>query len=437
VTVAPHSGAANWIAHLRPAHLLRAATLLAEVRASGSPADRVIEAWLRRHRDMGRRDRAIVSDLVYGCLRHARLLSALLDLATPDPLLECAACLAVCHGMDPAQIPARELDAAARERIAAASGRDRSRLPFAVRHSLPDWLADALPEMVGAEELEALGAALNQEAPLDLRVNTLATDRGTAHEELAAAGWTFAPTPWSPDGLRSPGRVPLNSSAAYRQGRVEVQDEGSQLVARLVAPEPGEHVIDLCAGGGGKTLHLGALMQDRGRIDACDIEPRRLGQLRDRARRAALGIAHVHALPMHGAPAIEPADAVLVDAPCSGSGTLRRSPQLKWRPADLDAQVVRQRALLDAAAGLVRPGGRLVYATCSLLALENERVLDDFLDRHPQFEPETAADVLAHQGIAVADATSARGALRVWPHRHGTDGFYAVRLQRRAGVPAR
>jgi len=424
---------AAWTGQVRPAHLLRAAMLLTEVRTGELPAERAVEAFVRRHRDMGRRDRAVVTDMVYTCLRHARLLRAGLSGGEPDALLECAAGLVMVHGMAAADVPARELDAPTRERLHAAAGIDVSTLPFAVRHSLPDWLAAALLDQYGALEADQLAQELNAPATLDLRVNTLAATRDTVGEEFARAGKDFAPTPWSPDGLRHAGRLALQASEAFRAGRIEIQDEGSQLVSYLLEPAPGEHIIDLCAGGGGKTLHLGALMGDRGRIDACDVAPRRLEQLRLRSLRAGLGIVQAHTLDPASTPDLVPADAVLVDAPCSGTGTLRRHPQLKWRPFDLPGYSARQAALLDTAAALVRPGGRLVYCTCSLLPQENEAIVGAFLDRHTGFEVEPAGTILERAGIVVPDSHDSRGGLRLLPHRHRTDGFHAVRLRRGSG----
>ncbi|MDD3518720.1 MAG: RsmB/NOP family class I SAM-dependent RNA methyltransferase, partial [Chromatiales bacterium] len=303
--------------------------------------------------------------------------------------------------------------------------------PFADRASLPDWLADALSQQFGESEAAALADALNRPAPVDLRVNPLKTTREALAGVLAASGHPAVPTPWSPQGLRREDRAPLFNLPAFREGLFEVQDEGSQLIGLLTAPQPGERVLDLCAGAGGKTLHLGALMQGRGAIVACDVSARRLDQLKPRLARA--GLSNVRLTPIRDENDAKLKrlrggfDRVLVDAPCSGTGTLRRNPDIKWRALELDQLLRTQAALLDAAARLVKPGGRLVYATCSLLDAENAAQIDAFLARHPEFRRMPVADSLREAGI---DWPPTETDLRLLPHRHGTDGFYAAVLAR-------
>jgi 16S rRNA (cytosine967-C5)-methyltransferase len=265
-----------------------------------------------------------------------------------------------------------------------------------------------------------------------LRVNLARTSRDEVLARLARDDIGAVATPLSPAGVRLAAKPAINRHELFRQGLVEVQDEGSQLLAWLVAPRRGEMVADYCAGAGGKTLALGMLMRGTGRIYAMDTSPKRLAALGPRAARA--GITNVHSIVLSGendARAQRLAgklDRVLVDAPCSGFGTLRRNPDFKWR---LGAQAVtelasKQARILHAAAHLVKDGGRLVYATCSLLRDENDAIADAFAAAHPEFEPLDCGAALAAQRIEVSGKR-----LQLWPHRHATDGFFAAAFVRR------
>ena len=281
-------------------------------------------------------------------------------------------------------------------------------MPRAVACDLPDWLEPHLAALYGSR-LEDEMAALNAPAPFDLRVNTLKADRDTARRALAAEHIHAEPTPWSPLGLRLKHRAPLAATAAFKDGLVEVQDEGSQLAALLADARPGMRVVDFCAGAGGKTLALAAQMQNRGKLVACDVAAWRLERAGTRLRRA--GISNVERRPLsserdpwvkHHAKSF---DRVFVDAPCLGIGSWRRNPDGKWRatPQDLAELVPRQRDILASAARLVKPGGRLVYATCSLLREENEAQAEAFLAAHPDFALYPAARAWAETiGGAVA-----------------------------------
>jgi 16S rRNA (cytosine967-C5)-methyltransferase len=300
-------------------------------------------------------------------------------------------------------------------------------------HSHPLWLVRRLIVQFGKEETIAICRADNAIAPLALRVNSLKASRTEALAALAAEGIAAEPTALSPDGLRltSPG-APLRESAAYKRGLIRIQDEASQLVARLVAPQPGERILDLCAGAGGKTLHMAALMKNRGRIIALDLHEDRLRMLREEAQRLGATIvetrtgdaAETHA-GFSGA-----FDRVLLDAPCSGLGTLRRNPEIRWRlaPVDLKKCMQIQRRLLASAAQCVRPGGRLVYSVCTVTPEENELVVADLLKSRPEFTRLHPTD--AEIPALLIDAG---GALRTFPHRHGTDGFFAAVLARAGG----
>ena len=274
-------------------------------------------------------------------------------------------------------------------------------------------------------------AALAGAAPVDLRVNALKASRDSAQAALAEAGIAALPTPWSPLGLRLAAPVPLDTMAPFRDGLIEVQDEGSQLLALVAAAQPGETVIDLCAGAGGKALALAAAMGNEGRILACDVSAARLQRMVPRLRRSGATIIEARpgdarALLAEGADPADLADLVFVDVPCSGTGVWRRAPEDRWRLTQerLDGLVADQRAILAAAASLVRPGGRLVYATCSLLAAENADIVDAFLATGPGFRRGDARAALPVR--PAGDGPD----LVLTPHRHGTDGVYAALLLR-------
>lgn len=404
-----------------------------EVLRLEQPADRVLAQFFRRHRALGQRDRAMLADTVYAILRRKTLLETLAGdgadtlrrqvlLALPLPRDEL--------------LPV--LSEAERAWLQACDAQDVAALPDACRHNLPPWLADALCRQLG-DEFEAAAQALLAPAPLDLRVNLLRQKRSQAQASLLAQGVQATPTRWSPWGLRVAGKPGLKRLDLYRKGVIEVQDEGSQLLALLVGARRNEVVADYCAGAGGKTLALGAAMRGSGRLYAMDVSAARLDVLRARVGRS--GLANVYPMVLGAAPGPQlqrlygKMDRVLVDAPCSGLGTLRRSPDLKWRQdaAAVAAFAAQQQDILVQAARLLRPGGRLVYATCSLLEQENEAVAAAFDAAHADFEPRPVATLLAE--LKVADAASLCGAggayLRLWPHRHGTDGFFAAAWQRR------
>jgi 16S rRNA (cytosine967-C5)-methyltransferase len=279
-------------------------------------------------------------------------------------------------------------------------------------------------------------AALDEPAPLDLRVNTLKAKRDDILDELKQLGVNAAPTPHSPWGIRVQGKPALQKLALFNRGDVEVQDEGSQLLALLTDPKRGEMVVDFCAGAGGKTLALGAAMRSTGRLYAFDVSGHRLDALKPRLARSGLSNVHPAQLAHERDDRIKrlagKIDRVLVDAPCSGLGTLRRNPDLKWRqsPQAVAEMKAKQQAILDSAARLLKPGGRLVYATCSLLADENEAVAQAFGATHPDFDVLPAAEALTRAHVPEAESLVQGPYLRLWPHRHATDGFFAAVWQR-------
>ena len=414
-----------------PALFHHAQTLLSELLRSSFPADLVVSRYFRQHRELGHGDRAFVAETVFSVLRRKRSLSARCagELTSRRLLLAALACL---HGMN-----RRELDVvlseAERHWLAQAKAVQISELPAAVRLDLPDWLHELLAARFAEDEVAELAAALNQPAPLDLRVNPLKAARPEVLARLQADGLAAEPCPYSPLGIRLASKPALSRHPLFIDGSIEVQDEGSQLLGFLLQPRRGEMVADFCAGAGGKTLLLGALMRSQGRLYAFDVDPRRLARMKPRLARS--GLSNVHPARIESERDLKikrlasKLDRVLVDAPCSGLGTLRRNPDLKWRqtPASVAELSVKQAAILAAAAGLVKKGGRLVYATCSLLDAENEVIIDDFLAQHPEFVVCSAEEILARQEISIACGEQ----LRLFPHRHATDAFYAVAMERK------
>lgn len=312
--------------------------------------------------------------------------------------------------------------------------RDGKEIPLGALYNFPLWLEaplrQAFPQTL-TQELEAL----SQPAPFDLRVNPLKKTRDQAQKELTNEGYETEPMLYSPYGLRSLRRFPLDQLRLFKQGEIEVQDEGSQLVCSLVEAHPSHQVLDLCAGAGGKTLLLAAIMKNRGHIVATDVHDKRLMNCKKRLKRASVQNAHCQVIIHESDPSLavyeNKMDRVLVDAPCSGTGTWRRNPDLKWRlaPEDLDELVLKQRDLLKAAATYVKPGGRLIYATCSFLKEENENQIDKFCTENLEF----TVDSLESVWNSISDhACPFKGDyLRMTPYVTGTDGFFAAVLRKK------
>ena len=405
-----------------------AAELLELIQGSTRPADREMDLYFRSHGQLGRQDRGAVADAVYGCLRHLRSLEFKAGSAEPRPLV--AAWLLTLGGVSARRL---EQEAGYGRAPTIAAHIHASRLeeaPLAVRLDVPDWFVECAPE---PERLSTLATALAHPAPLDLRVNTLRGDREEAAARLAAEGFPAALTPYAPSGLRRTTHSPIFRTKTFQDGWVEVQDEGSQIVSLVVEPRRHECVVDFCAGAGGKTLHLGALMNNSGMLYAFDTAAFRLDRARERARRAGLSNLRQQVLTSERDIRLQrlegKADRVLVDAPCSGSGTWRRNPDMKWR---MDLAAVQrlaqdQQQILAAAARLVKTGGRLVYATCSLLAEENEHIIGNFLAEHGEFSVESVCGILGRRSVVIETTDSF---LRLRPDIHGTDGFFVAALTR-------
>lgn len=394
------------------------------------PADAVLRNFFGANRELGSHDRAFVAETVFTVLRHKRLLESLITRPTPRKLV--LGSLLKLQGYSLGQLEPL-LKAEDRDWAVQLKSANVESLTPAVRLSLPDWLYERLVAEYAEQEAVAFGRATLKSAPLDLRVNTLLADRDRVLEELRATGLAAEPTRWSPIGIRLAGKPAINRHPSFTRGAIEVQDEGSQLLGYLVAPKRREMVVDFCAGAGGKTLMMGALMQSVGRLYALDVSEKRLNNLKPRLKRS--GLSNVHPQLIQGENDIKvkrlagKIDRVLVDAPCSGLGTLRRNPDLKWRqsPEAVVELSAKQRAILNGAATLLKPGGRLVYATCSVLPEENQAIIEQFLGTHADFQVVSCQEILDEQRIALESGVF----LELRPQRHDTDAFFAAVLERR------
>jgi 16S rRNA (cytosine967-C5)-methyltransferase len=312
-----------------------------------------------------------------------------------------------------------------------------SELPLSIQAELPDWIIEKLRTHYNDAEILDIGVSMQQAAGLDLRVNTYLANRTDVLAGLLGEGVTAEVTPYSPIGIRVKGKPALNKSPMFEGGKFEVQDEGSQLLGFMVAPKRNEMVVDFCAGAGGKTLMLGAMMNSQGRLYALDVSDKRLANLKPRLKRSGLSnlqpqlIAHENDVKVKRLAG--KIDRVLVDAPCSGLGTLRRNPDLKFRqsPQSVAELTQKQTNILAAASKLLKKGGRLVYATCSLLHEENTGIVEAFLTAHPDFKLIPASEVLKQQKIELEMGEY----LQLFPQKHGTDGFFAAVMERKQAAP--
>lgn len=416
-------------------NLLRLASVaLADVLDGSGPADVKLGQFFRQNRELGVRDRAFIAESVYGVLRRKSFLAYVADGEDPRKLL--LAYLLRVQGMS-----LRELDEVLNkqqkewaQQIKAKATED---LSPAMQADLPDWLWQDLAAQYGETEALAVARSMHAQAPLDLRVNLVKATREDVMARFAADGTEVELTPYSPHGLRMAQKMTISRHPLFTDGKIEVQDEGSQLLAQLVSPRRGEMIADFCAGAGGKSLAMGALMRNSGRLYAFDVSEKRLQNLGQRLKRSGLSNLHSQLIASESDPKLKRLngkfDRVLVDAPCSGLGTLRRNPDLKWRqtPNDIHELTAKQAAILGRAARLVKQGGRLVYATCSLLREENEQIAEAFLDAHPDYRLLDASEILAQQQIALATGPY----LKLLPHLHRTDGFFAAVFEK-AVAPA-
>jgi 16S rRNA (cytosine967-C5)-methyltransferase len=404
---------------------------LAAVLPARAPADTQLRQFFQDNKSLGQRDRALVADTVYAALRRRRLLEHVTPRATPREMA--LATIVKLQGVGLGQIES-VLKGPERTWLAELKARDLDTLPLAIRADLPDWVLERLGKRMTEEELLALARGLQQAAPLDLRVNTMKAPRQAVLDRLAYDEIEARPTRLSPFGVRLTEKPQLNKHPMFLDGAVEVQDEGSQILGMLMEPRRGEMVVDFCAGAGGKTLQMGAAMNSTGRLYAFDVSDKRLTNLAPRLKRSGLSNVFPQRIANENDAKVKrlrgKIDRVLVDAPCTGLGTLRRNPDLKSRQtaeglAELNAK---QKSILAAAACLVKPGGRLVYGTCSLLTEENEDIVTEFLAANPDFALIPAAEVLKRQGVNVPGADKY---LHLYPHVHDTDGFFAAVMEKK------
>jgi 16S rRNA (cytosine967-C5)-methyltransferase len=399
------------------------------------PADASLRRFFRDRAKLGQRDREFIAETVYAWLRHKRSIEHLAG--TQDAKSLVIATLAAGMG-----IGVRQFENFVTRREAEWAEQLKSRTlddaPAGVRLDLPDWLVERIERSAGADGLQEFARAMQNPAPLDLRVNSLRAERDDVIARLQAEGIEASATPYSPLGVRLLEKPALNKHPLFTGGAVEVQDEGSQLLCLLVGPKRGEMVADFCAGAGGKTLALGALMRSTGRLYAFDTSSKRLAQFGPRLKRSGLSNVHAQVIATESDPKLKRLagkfDRVLVDAPCSGLGTLRRNPDLKWRqtPLAIDQMHAKQVAILSAASKLVKPGGRLVYATCSVLAEENQDSVAEFLAARSDFRMLPAGEVMAEQKMAPRLASGMGDYFVLSPQHQGTDGFFAAVLERSA-----
>lgn len=438
--------------------------LLERTDRSPQPSDNEMAEFFRRRRYIGSHERRQIAECVFGIIRNRRFVEAIIEeflAAHPD-----AAALDAPHRRylavytaysllrQTGSIPGPEVSqsplpspqywttlypSVARDRfiewmscntVPQIDGTSEV-IKLAVRHSFQDWMAAEWSARLGDETM-SLMESLNRPARTTLRVNLLKCTRDECRRRLSSEGLEMTPTVLSPAGLDAQKRFSASSSPAFQAGWYELQDEGSQIVALAASPSPGAMVIDACSGAGGKSLHMAALMEGRGDILAIDVDDGRLRELRLRAKRAGITIIRTSL-----SASIEPerlagaADLVLVDAPCSGAGTIRRNPWLKWKLSEdaIGRFASRELDILQSNARFVKPGGTLLYATCSLLEQENERVVEQFLGADSSFAPDPLP-------VIAGLPESGRGAatMSLYPHRHNTDGFFMARMRRVAAA---
>lgn len=401
------------------------------------PADAIVSRFFRENRGLGPRERATLAETVYTVLRK----KLLFDHLAPSGSGPKERRLAILGFYGPGDFLRSALTDQEKRWLDECEKVRPEDLMERHRHNLPEWLVQPLKEQLG-EEFWPLVESLNRGAGLDLRVNTFKAKRADVQKALAASGIKAEPTPYSPWGLRIAGKPALNKHELFVRGDFEVQDEGSQLLAMLLDAKRGEMVVDFCAGAGGKTLAIGAAMRSTGRLYAFDTSAGRLDSFKPRMARSGLSNVHPAAIAHERDERVKrlagKMDRVLVDAPCTGLGTLRRNPDLKWRQNAQAVQemAVKQAAILQSASRMVKSGGRLVYATCSVLPEENEAIAQAFSDANPDFAPLSAGDILAGLKVENAQILCAGGEdgqlyLRLWPHRHATDGFFAAIWQKK------
>ena len=393
------------------------------------PADAMLRYFFQRER-IGSNERALVTETLFGVLRRRLFLEhACAEQATPRRMA--LAYWIRFGGYNLREItPLLKRDEA--DWLKQVKAINLAELSLPVQAELPEWLVEQLQITMTDEAILTLGRSMQQPAALDLRVNTLLATRDEILQALQAEGMDAQATPYSPIGIRLKDKPSLTKHPLFLGGKIEVQDEGSQLLGYLLAPKRNDMVVDFCAGAGGKALMLGAMMQSQGRLYALDISEKRLANLKPRLKRSGLSNLHPQLIAHENDSKIKrlagKIDRVLVDAPCSGLGTLRRNPDIKFRQSaqSVTELIQLQTAILGSASKLLKPGGRLVYATCSILPRENQDVVDAFLADHPEFTVRPAGEIFAQQKIPM----EAGEYLQLLPQLHNTDAFFAAVLER-------
>ncbi len=415
---------------LPPAILANAEEVLREILRFAAPADTTLSRYFKDHPRLGGRERGGIAECIYNVLRNKSFYTDFSE-AGGGATMRRLTLLGMADAVGVDSLGGLTEDEIAWvERILQI---DRKVMHKSSRSNMPKWLFDKLVEQMGEEETLALADGMNQPAPLDLRVNAMKGTREEVAAGLAEAPIRSTPTPYSPLGLRVLQKPALQNLPLFKSGHIEVQDEGSQILSAIVGAKRGEMVVDFCAGAGGKTLALGATMRNTGRLYAFDVSEKRLAKLKPRLARSGLSNVHPVQIAHERDAKIKrlagKIDRVLVDAPCSGLGTLRRNPDVKWRqqPSAIGELQVKQAAILDGAARLLKGGGRLVYATCSFLEDENDFIAKQFLETHADFELVPMSKVLAEQKIDLEMGDY----LKLLPHKHQTDGFFAAVFERK------
>lgn len=430
---------------MTPNLLRQAAMLLTNLMDFNSPADAKLGEFFRNNRDLGTKERAFVAESVYGVLRRLRYLSTVTANEEGDPDDARKLILAWLLRVEGKSIRELEpiLSEQQKEWAVSIKAKSTDNLPLAIQADVRDWFWDKLVAQYGEAVALTICRSMFEQASLDLRVNTVKANRAEVLAKMQAENTVkdnvIAVTPYSPIGIRMGAKLNISRHVLFEAGKIEVQDEGSQLLSYLVAPKRGQMVADFCAGAGGKTLALGALMKNTGRLYAFDVSEKRLNNLGKRLKRSGLSNLHAQVIASENDPKLKRLngkfDRVLVDAPCSGLGTLRRNPDLKWRQTEQDVAElnVKQSNILARAAKLTKAGGRLVYATCSLLRDENEAIVEAFLSAHPDFVLVPANTILAQQQITLDTGHY----LTLLPHLHGTDGFFAAVFEKQTANAAK
>jgi 16S rRNA (cytosine967-C5)-methyltransferase len=414
---------------IAPSLFRLACVALADVMQNAGPADAKLSAFFREHRELGNKQRGFIAEAVYGVIRRLAFLSHVAESQDARKLV--IAWMVRVQGNSVRDL-SETLDTEQQAWAQAIKAKSTDGLSLEIQADMPPWLWQKMCEEYSEKEALTIARSMHQSAPMDLRVNTIKSDREKVMQRFISEGADIQATPWSPMGLRLTQRMSIQKHPLFLNGEIEVQDEGSQLLCLLLAPKRGEMVADFCAGAGGKSLAIGALMKNTGRIYAFDIAAKRLQNLSLRLKRSGLSNLHSQLLTSENDSKLKRLhgkfDKVLVDAPCSGLGTLRRNPDLKWRQHIQDIEQLNQKQLsiLNSAAKLVKPGGRLVYATCSILQQENQHIVQSFLSQHPEMVLVPAEEIMQQQNIPIHTGEY----LQLLPHLHQTDGFFAAVLQR-------